>query len=71
MIVETEDGVDLLKCPICGSGAVLKSDGVLRIGVPEPTPNYWVKCSSSICGISPLSSFSRQEAIEKWNNRVP
>jgi Lar family restriction alleviation protein len=52
----------LLPCPFCGS------DG---LNVETRHNQFTVICSNKLCAVHPRVKFSRKEAMELWNKRVP
>lgn len=74
MIVEIEDGVELMPCPLCGSAPILRCDGLI-VGVIKNNKtvvanHYWAKCSNVECAITPRASKTQELAAEKWNSRT-
>ena len=72
MIIDLKTGVELEKCPFCGSEPKLRSDNGVQEGtaMKMTTPRFWVKCSSDPCGISTRSQEKEEEAIALWNQRA-
>ena len=52
--------VDLKPCPFCGGEASIRNQG---------GQTYWAACPS--CGVRMPPSNTWDQAIEKWNGRVP
>lgn len=73
MIVEVESGVELAVYPFCGQNPVLRVDKMPtknNVALLGQGPGYWVKCTNRECSVSPHSSGSAEEAVERWNHRV-
>lgn len=59
----------LLSCPFCGGEATIHCNKVLSKG--EYKRIYGVMCKKPYCCYIPPKYYTKEEAIEKWNTRVP
>lgn len=72
MIIEVESGVELAKCPFCGSKPSLRMENSPKFKHTDPDRplHYWVKCPNDECAVSPRSNKDQNKAVENWNKRA-
>lgn len=67
MVTEGEYGVKLKDCPLCGKSPEMKTNNNAKS--QASVPQFWVKCITLDCGISPIAALTQGEAVDRWNRR--
>ena len=62
--VDVSIDIEIKSCPLRGTQPIMRSD------CGSHSQNYWVKCPSKDCGISPSATNTSTEAIARWNRRA-